>query len=390
MTLKQRSALYASSGPSLIHYAVDVENYSLTKQGSVKLPSNVQYAWPHASKPVIYAATSSRVNRDNLGTEHYVCAVKIGEDGELPVHGEPARLPGRPVHITTDVPSRHVLVALNRPENRVLVFRLEADGTVGMEVPQRADLDTGFFTHQVRISPDNRLAIVVTRGNPGPKGETKQKDTGALKVFEYRDGVLGKQVSIDGGDGYHYGARHLDFHPTEPWVYVSLETQNKMIVHKREGDALSAKPLYSLDILAHPGKPVAQRQCAGTVHFHPDGRACYGVNRPLFHDREVMLDPDNTFAVYAVDARTGAPRLIQHIDSAGMCPRTFSIDPSGRMLVAGNSETLQTQQKEDGPVETVPANLGVFKILEDGRLEFVRKVDLESKGSLFWMGFVRY
>src|SRR6266851_4104283 len=70
------------------------------------------------------------------------------------------------------------------------------------------------------------LAILVTRGNEGTP--TKAEDPGALKVFEYKNGVLTNEVSVAPDGGKEFGPRHLDFHPTKPWIYVSIETQNKM------------------------------------------------------------------------------------------------------------------------------------------------------------------
>ena len=55
-----------------------------------------------------------------------------------------------------------------------------------------------------------------------------------MKVFNYKDGVQTNEVSIAPNGGKEFGPRHLDFHPTEPWMYVSIETQNKMYMYRRE------------------------------------------------------------------------------------------------------------------------------------------------------------
>jgi 6-phosphogluconolactonase len=41
-------------------------------------------------------------------------------------------------------------------------------------------------------------------------------------------------------------------------------------------------------------------------------------------------------------------------------------------------------------VSTVPANLAMFRIRGDGKLEFIRKYDVETAGArtLFWRGLV--
>lgn len=392
----KKAALYASAGPALTHYDLDVESYSLIKRGTVILPNNVQYAWQHSSKPFLYVASSSRTSRTSLGTDHQLSVLKIEvASGELAPHGDSIPLPHRPIHLTTDIPSENLLVAFNSP-SCIQVFRINADATLGESVPQREAIDTGIFPHQVRVTQDNRLAILVTRGNPSHDGkphEERQKDPGALKVFAYKSGLLGSEVSIAPHGGYGFGPRHIDFHPTGPWVYVSLETQNKLYVFKRERDTLAPEPLFMKEILATPDD-VPMRQGAGTVHVHPNGRFVYCVNRghtpEEIDGKQVLIGADNTFAAYSINPASGEPTLIQHQDSHGICARTFALDPSGRMLVAANSETHWV--KEGSNIRSVSANLAVFEIRTDGSLGFVRKYDVELGGlaKLFWMGIVTY
>src|SRR5207248_5606336 len=126
--------------------------------------------------------------------EHHVTALAIDPaTGALSPHGAPIRLPTRPIHISTDIPSQFILVAFNNP-SAVRVYRINPDFTPGEEVKQPGQIDAGIYAHQVRVTPDNRLAILVTRGNEGTP--TKPEDPGALKVFDYKDGVLTNEVSI--------------------------------------------------------------------------------------------------------------------------------------------------------------------------------------------------
>src|SRR5712691_10239680 len=66
--------------------------------------------------------------------------------------------------------------------------------------------------------------------------------------------------------------------PTQPWVYVSLERENKLDMFKLDADSLAAAPAFRKETLAEPGNKKS-RQAAGTVHVHPNGRFVYGVNR---------------------------------------------------------------------------------------------------------------
>src|SRR5207244_10258484 len=218
-------ALYANVGADLTHYDVDVAGAVLTKRATVTLPAGVQYAWPHASRRYLYVATSSSASGYGpAGTEHHVTAFRIDPaSGALTRHGEPIRLPTRPIHMTTDIPSENILVAFNNP-SALHVYRINKDFTPGEEVKQPGAIDAGIFAHQVRVTPDNRLAILVTRGNEATP--TKAEDPGALKVFDYKDGVLTNEVSIAPNGGKEFGPRHLDFHPSKPWMHVTSATPN--------------------------------------------------------------------------------------------------------------------------------------------------------------------
>src|SRR4029453_3735011 len=178
-------ALYANVGAELTHYEVDVAGAALTRRATVTLPAGVQYAWPHVSRRYLYVATSSSApGYGPAGTEHHVTALRIDPgSGALTPPGAPIRLPTRPIHLTTDMPSEHLLVAFNNP-SALRVYRINPDFTRGDEGPQPAPIDPRIFAHQVRITPDNTLAILVTRGNEGTP--TKAEDPGALKVFAYK------------------------------------------------------------------------------------------------------------------------------------------------------------------------------------------------------------
>ena len=66
--------------------------------------------------------------------EHHVSAFRIDPtSGALSPHGAPISLPHRPIHMATDIPSEHVLVAFNNPPG-VRVYRIEPDATLGAEV----------------------------------------------------------------------------------------------------------------------------------------------------------------------------------------------------------------------------------------------------------------
>ena len=104
--------------------------------------------------------------------------------------------------------------------------------------------------------------------------------------------------------------------------------------------------------------------------------SCSSSARALFSGGE------NSIAVFAIDPATGEPRRIQNVDPLTHHVRTFSIDPSGRLLVAGSIREMWTDYGNE--VRLAPAGLTVFRIADDGKLELVRKYDVELNGKLQW------
>jgi 6-phosphogluconolactonase len=389
-------ALYAAVGAELTQYDVDVDGAALVKRGSLTLPANVQEAAQHPSKRYLYVAWSnggpSNLPPDSAapsGSQHGLTAFRIDPaTGALLPHGQPAALPSRPIHVTTDIPGTHVLAAYNNPSG-VTVHQIEPDGTIGSQVKEPPGLDLGIYGHQVRVDPSNEMVILMTRGN-GPT-PTKPEDPGAIKLFSYKDGVLANRGSIAPGGGFNFQVRHLDFHPSRRWVFVSLERQNKLDVFEKLKDGtLSSNPLFAKNTLADPGN-VRPGQALGTIHMHPNGKFVYLANRASgtvdFEGKPVFVGGENSIAVFAINQETGEPTLIQNVDTRGIHVRTFALDPSGRILVAGNMMQLSFPDKDS--VKSVPASLAVFRVRSDGKLEFARKYDLNvGSRNLFWMGIV--
>jgi 6-phosphogluconolactonase (cycloisomerase 2 family) len=379
-----RAVVYAAVGAELTQYDVDVESATLTKRGSVTLPENVQYAWPHPSRKYFYVAWSNGAGANH----HGVSAFRIDPlSGSLAPLGSPVSLTARPIHLSTDISGTHVLIAYNDPSG-VTVHRITPEGSIGSLVGQPARLDTGIYAHQVRVDPSNKTVILVTRGN-GPAGG-KPEDPGALKVLSYQDGLLASRESVAPGGGFGFQPRHLDF--LGQWVFVSLERQNKLQVYrKRDDGTLSTEPVFIKDSLSDP-RNVRRGQAAGTVHVHPNGRFLYQANRAGgtadFEGKAVFAGGENAIAVYAINQGTGEPTLIQNADTHGSTPRTFALDASGRILVAANQNAMLVREGQQ--VQAIPAGLAVFRVRGDGKLDFTRKYDVatDAARTLFWMGIV--
>jgi 6-phosphogluconolactonase len=183
-----RTMYYASIGPVLRFFDVDVEGATLTERGAITLPANIQYLWAHPSRHTLYAV-SSNGGPGVAGDTHRANALAVDPaTGALRPHGDAASLPSRPIHVSADASGRYLLTAYNNPSG-LTVYRLNADGTIGAPVAQSADLDTGIYAHQILATPSNRCVLLVTRGNNATR--TRRKTPALSRVSRSRPALCG-------------------------------------------------------------------------------------------------------------------------------------------------------------------------------------------------------
>ena len=86
-----------------------IEETGLGSRGPASLMVGPESA-AASTRPFVYVACSDG-RPGFLGTRHSLCALKMDAQGALSPHGQPVALATRPVHLSTDRDSRHVLVA---------------------------------------------------------------------------------------------------------------------------------------------------------------------------------------------------------------------------------------------------------------------------------------
>jgi 6-phosphogluconolactonase (cycloisomerase 2 family) len=268
------------------------------------------------------------------------------------------------------------------------VHPLGPDGAIGEEVKQQATIDGGIFAHQVRMLPSNRALVLVTRGNNATAA--KPEDPGALKIKALNNGQLSDIASIAPGGGLGFGPRHVDVHPGKPWLYVAIERQNQLQMYRIRGDDLEPAPAYTVTTLNEPNR-LRPEQMVGPIHIHPNGRTVYIGNRASglteWEGKKVAAEGENTIAMFEIDPKTGEPKLTQAISTHGYHPRTFSIDPSGRMMVVAN--LLEMPTRDGSSIRLQSATLSAYRIADDGRMHFIHTYDIETNGmTQWWSGFV--
>src|ERR1700760_2478064 len=84
---------YASAGPKLTRYSLDVAAAELAPPDSITPPAHIQYASPDSSKTVLYiVASNTQPGSGPMGVtgadkNHYAIAYKVGAGGALTEHG---------------------------------------------------------------------------------------------------------------------------------------------------------------------------------------------------------------------------------------------------------------------------------------------------------------
>ena len=390
-----RTVVYASLGREMQVHQLDLATGALTPLQSLMMPEVIQYGWPNRARTMLYVATSGSGPMAKVKVpHHFVQAFAILPTGALEPFQPPVRLGNRPLHLTLDRTEEHLLVAYNDPPD-VTVHRIMPEG-VGEPIEQ-PPLDFGVTVHQVRVTPPGTIAVV-----PACAHHESGLEAGSVGLFSYRAGRLAPLARMQADParagpwrgirhGAHgFAARHVDFHPTQPWMYLCVETQGEIRLYDYNADQIALEPRCIKSTLE--GAPRGRSsQMASAIQVHPNGRYAYVSNRAWDTEtrdgRQVFVGGVNDIAVFAIDQTSGEPSLIQHVDTLGIFPRTFGIDASGTTLVVGNQEPFDVKVGDE--TRRVPASLVVFGIGEDGRLTRLHKRDHPDNGEVcFWVGVV--
>ena len=372
----KKTVYYASVGPELTLYDIDVADAALQKRGTVTLPANVQYAWPHPSQAISLRGVEQR--RPGRARRRQAPGERVPHRSGLGRADAARRAADAAVAPDPRQRRSRRRISCSPPTTTRATSRCIAstrDGTLGDAVSQPGKPDAGIYGHQILTTPGNQTAIFVARGNNAAGG--KPEDPGALKVYGFKSGVLTNIASIQPGTGLGFGPRHIDFHPTQPWVYVSVERQNKLYVYALQADGrLGRDPIFMKETLADPAN-VKPAQGAGPIHVHPNGRFVYhhqpqcrpgrlrrqeGLERRREQrrgvldrsaDRRADLDPDHRAATATICAISASIRA-----DACWSP------PASRRCRCATATT----------VKTLPAGVIVYRVGGDGKLDIRAQV----------------
>jgi hypothetical protein len=108
--------VYASVGPELRWYDANVADATLEQRGSVRVPANIQYVWPHISRRYLYATSSDPLLQGLggfVGKTHHASALRVDPaSGALALRRAGAARDAA-IHNSTGPPPQYLLTAYN-------------------------------------------------------------------------------------------------------------------------------------------------------------------------------------------------------------------------------------------------------------------------------------
>jgi 6-phosphogluconolactonase len=257
----------------------------------------------------------------SVGAQHQggVTAFAIEPAGRLrALNTQPSGGTG-PCHLAVDAKGRCVFTA-NYGSGSVAALPLVAD--VRLAAPaataQHAgssvnrERQAGPHAHCVSLSPDQRFLLAC--------------DLGLDKLMVYCVGEKAPAF-VENDPPFAKlapgsGPRHLAFGRSGAFVYVVNEMGSSVTVLAYDAKHGTLNETQTTSTL--PDQWPGQSSCA-EIAVHPSGKFVYASNRG--HD---------SLAVFAVDRKSGALSLVEHVPTQGRTPRHFALAPTGDWLLAEN------------------------------------------------------
>ena len=224
-----------------------------------------------------------------------------------------------PCYLSLDPSGRFVLAA-NYSGGNVAVLPISEDGSLepasqvlahqGSSV--NPDRQGEPHPHMILPSPDGRFVYVSDLGTDQLVCYELDKRVGALVEVAFTDVTPGM------------GPRHFAFSPDGTTMVVIGELDSTLNSFVVDGDGTLA-PVSSISTI--PEGFTSMNSCAHVV-FSPDGRFVYGSNRG--HDSIVVAE---------LDPESRALEMVEIVATGGQEPRNFTLDPTGRWLLAANQQS---------------------------------------------------
>ncbi|GGG42729.1 lactonase family protein [Hymenobacter glacieicola] len=247
-----------------------------------------------------------------------------------------------PCYISLDKSGRHALVA-NYGNGTVAALPLGEGGK--LQPASSVDQHTGHGPHKNQTNPRGHCML------PDPSGKFLfAVDLGNDTVYGYTlapGGQLQRLPAPAHQAKPGAGPRILTFHPSKPLAYLINELDSTMTALAYDASRGTFREIQTITTL--PAGFTEWNACAD-VHVSPNGKFLYGSNRG-----------HNSLVVYAIDPSSGRLTLVEHVMLPGKTPRSFTFDPSGRVVLVAHqqSDTVVTYFADARTGRLTPAGISV-------------------------------
>lgn len=294
-----------------------------SKNGNSKFIRSVKTVNPSfiavaPNKRTIYV--SSEVG-DSTGNGGKVAAFLVGKKARLNFLNQQPSGGNHPCYVSCDKAGRW-LFAANYSSGNFSLFPLEKNGRIGMAANNVQHFGSSInkerqrepHVHGAFLNAANNLLLVT--------------DLGIDKIMAYQFDSAGNiseglppYVQVPAGAG----PRHLSFHPSQKYVYVTEELSATVA-------AFSISPegkLRLFQTISAVPEAYKGELSSADIHVSPDGRFLYASSR----------GSANCIAIYSIDKATGILTLLGYQPTLGNTPRNFNFDPSGNFLLVANQDS---------------------------------------------------
>ncbi|MBC8352627.1 MAG: lactonase family protein [Planctomycetes bacterium] len=228
-----------------------------------------------------------------------------------------------PAYVATDATGKFLLSAYYFA-GKVAVHSIDRQGTISSRPIQEVTTD------------DKAHAIITDRANQF----VFVPHTGPNSIFQFRFDA-GKLIANDVAKLRRpdkTGPRHIWFHPTRDFAYVSDEQGSSITVYRFDPKNGRLTPMQTVSTLPDG---FSRGNSTADIEVHPSGRFVYVANRG--HD---------SIARFQIDSDSGRVTALGQTPTE-QTPRSFNIDPSGRFLIAagesaGKLATYRIDEKSGG------------------------------------------
>lgn len=301
------------------YWSLDSETGAIAKKGGPWPIVNASHLCTSPDGKYLYAIseTSEYQGKEDGYVTSFAIDSKTGALREL---GTISSEGVGPAYVSLDQSGRYLLLA-NYVAGNIAVYPRLKGGLLGEPSANIQHTGTSLdperqeapHPHSIAASPNNDFVLAADLG------------LDKIKVYGFDDqsGELEPLPTLDATTPGGSGPRHLVFHPTGDYVYLTLEMTSQVAAYHFEDGKLTLVNIYST---LPPG--VRTSSSNAEVRITQNGRFLYVSNRG--HD---------SIAAFQINQATGELTFLHTISTEGRTPRNFGIAPNDRLIVVGNQDS---------------------------------------------------